>query len=80
MTALVVYSRQGCHLCEQLIEELLPIVRGRLEVEVRDVDSRADWLREYHSRVPVVEYDGTVICQYHLDPDALKRILSNIRA
>jgi hypothetical protein len=71
-----VYSKQGCHLCEQLIEELLPLVRGRLAVVVHDVDSREDWKKDYDTRIPVVEYDGEFICQYHLDRDALTRILS----
>ena len=43
MKSLQVYSRRGCHLCEQLIEELLPLVRGHLAVDVRDIDSRDDW-------------------------------------
>lgn len=69
-----VYSRQGCHLCEVLIEELLPLVRGRFEVAVHDIDSREDWRLEYTAEVPVVKYDGEVICQYHLDRQALTRI------
>jgi len=77
---LVVYTRRGCHLCDLLLEELLPAVRGRLEVELRDVDSREDWRSHYDDRVPAVEYDGEVICQYHLDRDALKRILRDIPA
>lgn len=76
MKTLAVYSRRGCHLCEQLIEELLPIVRGRLEVVVHDIDSREDWRSKYDTQIPVVEYDGEPICQYHLDRDALARILS----
>lgn len=76
MKTLAVYSRQGCHLCEQLIEELLPLTRGRYEVVVYDIDSREDWSKKYDRRVPVVEYDGEFICQYHLDRDALTRILS----
>jgi hypothetical protein len=70
-----VYSRQGCHLCEQLIEELLPLVRGRFELVVRDIDTRESWKQAYDTRVPVVEYDGELICQYHLDRPALSRIL-----
>jgi Glutaredoxin-like domain (DUF836) len=72
---LVVYTRRGCHLCDLLLEELLPAVRGRLEV-----DTREDWRVNYDDRVPVVEYDGELICQYHLDRDALKRILRDIPA
>jgi len=75
-----VYSRRGCHLCEQLIEELLPFVNGRLEIRVHDVDGREDWRIRYGDRVPVVEYDGEPVCQYHLDPDALARILESLPA
>ena len=77
MKPVEVYSRQGCHLCELMIEDLLPLLRGRLELVIHDVDSREDWKRDYDTRVPVVEYDGELICQYHLDREALTRILSN---
>ena len=72
---LTVYSRQGCHLCEQLIEELLPQVRDRARVEVLDVDTREDWLQRYGDRVPVVELDGRRICQFRLDRAALTSAL-----
>ena len=78
MAALRIYSRQGCHLCEELIEALLPIVRGRLDVEVCDIDTRADWRERYDSRVPVVEYDGELVCQYHLDRDAIVSVLGSL--
>jgi hypothetical protein len=74
----VVYSRHGCHLCEQLIEELLPVAQGRAEIEVRDIDTREDWRAAYDTRVPVVEYDGRVVCQYHLDREALAAALSKL--
>jgi hypothetical protein len=77
MAALVVYSRRGCHLCEILIEELLPMVRGRLEPEIRDIGTCEAWHRDYHARIPVVEYDGEAICQYHLDRDAILRLLDD---
>ncbi len=76
MKSLIVYSRRGCHLCEQLIEELLPLLRGRAELSVRDIDTRDDWRAAYDTRVPVLEYDGEVVCQYHLDRKALTSILN----
>ena len=77
MPVIEVYTRRGCHLCELLIEELLGLVEGRFELEIRDIDTRDDWRQEYDSRVPVVRYDGEFVCQYHLDRDALARIMSN---
>ena len=78
MPAIVVFSRQGCHLCEVLIEELLHLVRGRVEVIINDVDTREDCKQEYDTRVPFVTYDGEPICKYHLDRDALTQVLQSI--
>ena len=73
---LYVYSRQGCHLCDVLVEELLPLVRGRLDVEVRDIDSREDWKARFDVRIPVLEFEGEVVCQYRLDRPAVETILA----
>lgn len=76
MPVLKVYSRQGCHLCEVLIEELLPLIRGVMTIEVCDIDSRADWLAKYDTRVPVVEYDDRVISEYVLDHAAIAELVA----
>jgi len=78
MPDIQIYSRPGCHLCEELIEEMLPLVRGRAELEVLNVDTRQDWQEEYGTRVPVVEFDGRFICQHYLDRDALASVLDGI--
>lgn len=67
MPELVVYTRRGCHLCEVLIEELEPLIRGRARLELRDVDSDEDWRREYGLRVPVLEAAGRTLCEFRLD-------------
>lgn len=71
-----VYSRPGCHLCDELLDALLPLVRGRATVEVRDIDTREDWQRQYSTRIPVVEIDDSFVCQYRLDSNAVQRALS----
>ncbi len=78
MRSLVVYSREGCHLCEQLIEELLPMIRGTLDLDVRDIDRRADWQVEFNTRIPVVEFEGEFICQYTLDRLAIQTIVTRL--
>ena len=67
----IVYSRQECHLCEILLEELGLLVRGRAQIVVRDVDADPAWIARYSDRVPVVCCDGAVICQYNLDRQAV---------
>jgi hypothetical protein len=78
MTPLRIYSRPGCHLCEQLLEDVLPLVRGRLEVEVVNIDDDTDLSREYGTRIPVVEYAGEFVCQYTLEDNAIRKILANL--
>lgn len=78
MSHLYVYSRRGCHLCEILVDELVPLVQGRLEIEVRDIDTREEWRRAFDVRIPVVEFEGRVICQYTLDREAIDAIVATL--
>jgi len=73
----VVYSRQGCHLCEQLIEELLPLIRDRASLTVQDIDESEALVLTYGIRVPVLALDGQEICQYHLDRPAVLAALEH---
>lgn len=77
---LYVYSRQGCHLCEILIEDLLPLVRNRMAVEVLDIDADEALRAAYHERVPVVLFDGELLCEYQLDTSAIAGVLREIEA
>lgn len=75
MASVIVYSREGCHLCEQLIEELLPLIRGRFDLDVRNIDANPGWHERFWQDIPVVEYDGEVICRHFLDKAAITGIL-----
>ena len=75
MTRLRVYSRKGCHLCESLVEELMPMIRGKLELEVRDIDANPEWHERFWQDIPVVEFEDTIICRHFLDREAITGIL-----
>ena len=75
MKSLRVYSRRGCHLCDVLIRELKPLIEGRLELEVCDIDTNAEWHERWFADIPVVEYESTVVCRHFLDRDAITGIL-----
>jgi len=79
MSRLDVYSRRGCHLCDELLEALLPLVRGRLDVVVHDIDSRADWRTRYGRHVPVVEFAGREVCRHALDRAAIAAVLDSLQ-
>jgi thioredoxin-like negative regulator of GroEL len=69
-------SRAGCHLCEQVIEELVPLVRGRAHLEVVDIDTDPQLVAQYGLRVPVVVADDNDLSEFPLDRDAVSRFLS----
>ncbi len=77
MSGFVVYSRRGCHLCEVLIEQLLDELGGAAEPEIRDIDTDADLRSRFDTRVPVLEYNGEWVCDYHLDVERVRRILES---
>jgi len=70
-----VYSRPGCHLCEILVDELMPIIRGRLDLQMCDIETNSDWMAKFELRIPVVVFEGEEICHFRLDKDAIARIV-----
>jgi hypothetical protein len=71
---LLLYSRDGCHLCDQMHEELGELLRGRATVLIVDVDDDPG-LRERHGlRVPVLEFAGRELCPGRLDQVAVRLI------
>jgi predicted thioredoxin/glutaredoxin len=77
VTALTVWSREGCTLCDELLAELAPWAAARgLAIEVRDVDDDATAKRRYGLRVPVVALDGAPVCHGRLDLAELERLLA----
>ena len=75
MPEIQVFSRPGCHLCELLLDELMPILRGRLELQVFDIDTNDEWQSRYGLRIPVVVFEEQEICHFKLDKDAIARIV-----
>lgn len=72
----VVWSREECPLCDELLNELWPLLAARgLRAEVRDVDSDPLALRRYGFKVPVVEVDGEAVCHGHLEAEAVLEVL-----
>ncbi len=77
---IVVYTREDCHLCEEMLRALGPWAEARgLAVVVRDVDSDPDSQRRYGLKVPVVESDGLLVCYGQLDLVELERLYRPVR-
>ena len=72
-SGLVLYVREGCHLCDQFLMELSlelgPIVE---RLAVVDVDGDSELAIRYGLRVPVLAVAGEVLCEGVLDADRLR--------
>ena len=70
----VLYTRPGCHLCEEA-RRALDRVGRQLPMRVESVDiDRHDFLRRaYAEEVPVIWVRGEKIAKYRVDPEAFHR-------
>jgi glutaredoxin len=77
MHDVVVYSRNGCHLCD-VVKETLQKIQNRADFQWREVDIDGDpALREqYNEQVPVVFIDGRKAFKYHMDGGAFLDFLT----
>lgn len=77
---LTVYGREGCHLCQEMVEELTELLADRdIQFDIVDVDSSEMLKERYGHLVPVLAGEGGEICHYFLDRAALDAYLGNIR-
>ena len=76
-TVITLYSREGCHLCEEarLAIEALADELGGIELRELDIEADERLLRTHLERIPVIELDGREVSSLVLDPEALRAAL-----
>jgi thioredoxin reductase (NADPH) len=72
MIVLTVLSRPGCHLCEELISELDPLLSGRARIDVVDISDDEALLRRYCLEIPVLLHGDEELSRYRLDRERLQ--------
>jgi len=79
-----VYTRQGCHLCEDLVQQLQALQRAdtglSFEYFTVDVDADPRIRQQYAALVPVVVLGDRQICHYFLDQAGLLQALADINS
>jgi glutaredoxin len=81
-TEVVVYSRPGCHLCEQAIEALLALHGEGYRFALHEIDIESDdlLLRRHLERIPVIEIDGIVASELIFDRAGVRARLDTVGA
>jgi glutaredoxin len=69
MTKITIYSRPGCHLCDDA-QNVLESLREELnfEIEVINIDEDVELIKLYSDQVPVIHIDGIHHDFYKVDP------------
>jgi hypothetical protein len=75
LKTLLLYSRPGCHLCEEVAAELAPLLAGRAALEVVDISDDEELERRYWLRIPVLVDGDTELSGFPLDRAAVQRHL-----
>lgn len=77
---LTLYSRLGCHLCEDM-EKLLPdyLAQTGLSLNIVYIDDDRVLEQQYGTLVPVLKAGDREICHYFLDVKALQEYISEQR-
>ncbi len=72
MSTVTLYTRPGCHLCDDA-RAALERVRERTPFSLVEIDIESDDVlhRAYLERIPVVELDGEELFEYFVDEATL---------
>jgi len=75
---LTLYSRPGCHLCEDmkaLIERVRRTIPDTVRVTEVDVSADPELERRYGQEIPVLEMNGKKVAKYRVKEEDLRRML-----
>ena len=80
MTKVTIYSRQGCHLCDDALNTL-ESMRDELnfEIDVINIDINPELIKLYSDQVPVIHIDGEHHDFYKVDPVRFRSSLEKHR-
>jgi glutaredoxin len=74
---LTIYSKPGCHLCDDMKALVRRSIHGRAEIELEEIDISGDpaLLARYALEIPVLLIDGKKAAKYRVTEEELRRRL-----
>ncbi|MCK5896192.1 MAG: glutaredoxin family protein [Cocleimonas sp.] len=81
---LIVYYREGCHLCEQMVASLYQEQANHqmsviFDINLIDIDDDPELVQKYSVDVPVVVYQNEVVFYHFFDAQAFDDILTTMK-
>jgi len=77
MRQVTIYSRSGCHLCEQAHQILLAL-QSKADYEITEIfiDGEPDLIELYGEQVPVIHIDGKPHDYFRVNPERFLKAIS----
>jgi glutaredoxin len=73
----IIYSRPGCHLCDEAKEGIDRVGCGELfTLEVVNIESDHDLLKKYKYDIPIVLINGTEHFRHRVDVNKFKELIA----
>jgi glutaredoxin-like protein DUF836 len=76
--ALTIYSRPGCHLCDEMktiVRRVARSVTGPITIEEIDISADPELESRYGVEIPVLLVDGKKAAKYRISEEELMRIV-----
>ena len=80
MIALTLYSRPGCHLCDEMkaiVRRVAAASPTPIRIDEIDISTDADLEAQYGLEIPVLLVDGKKAAKYRVAEGELKRLLKD---
>jgi glutaredoxin len=82
VSEIILYTRPGCHLCEDARRSILALREEgyRFDLSERNIEQDEKLLRAFCERIPVIAVDEQVVSELAFDRSALLARLDTVRA
>jgi glutaredoxin len=77
MIALTIYSRPGCHLCDEMKAVVQRVAQSiPLQLEEIDISTSSELEERYGLEIPVLMVEGKKAAKYRIGEEELRRVLA----
>lgn len=73
--SVVLYTKEGCHLCDDAADLLASYERWLPPAEKIDIDSDREFSEQFKTCVPVIAFDGKIRFRGRVDETLLRRLI-----
>jgi glutaredoxin len=75
--AITIYSRPGCHLCDEMKALVYRVAAATARIEDVDISTDPELESRFGLEIPVLMIGGKKVAKYRISEEALKKLLAD---